>query len=584
MNLNYLDTEFMIMKLIDSKAIKKLILLFYVLTIILLFFADDCLSAIYYVKNSGDDKAAGLSDQKAWKTIAKVNSFNFSDGDTVRFSRGSTFNDATLISPGVNNFTIEDYGVGNKPHFDADRIVPISIKAPIRNLVMKNIDISGGAAVGRKPRITIKNVHGVTVDGIYCNGGGPNNRYYADGIKFVNCTGDIVVKNCEIHHLGPNPDPKVDDGDIQGLIIRRNNLNQNVPDSVNIFNNKIYNVRSDCIIITGYNPKNDSNRPFNIYNNELYNGGENSIDVKQSWQVNIYNNLMFRDGLNNHGGGMQACLVIIHSGPGQYPDEKSGSGAVRIFNNHIKMNTNGNGKFWKGIYTAGGVTDFVFIYNNWIQDCYPAIGVYSSVGEVKIFGNILLATREPSSLGTGASYYVVYQQADGVKFFNNTVVALASNINGVYHHDAADSECSYKNNIIVCHGNKYCFEIDKGTAGNPEVNYNTYYNPNYSKRVNNKGLSVTTVGTNDRSRDPGLNKNYFPTSLIELKSGETIGSDILDPDNTNLEKTFLISPTKKQTQERGAWGDIQQESNPPSDSDNPQKILPPLNLRIKPSK
>jgi hypothetical protein len=574
----------MIMKLIDSKAIKQLILLFSVLTIILLFFADDCLSAIYYVKNSGDNKASGLSDQKAWKTIAKVNSFNFSDGDTVRFSRGSTFNDATLISPGVNNFTIEDYDTGKKPHFDSDKIIPISIKSTLKDLVIKNLDLSGGAAVGRKPRLTIKNVNGVTIDGIYINGGGPIKPYYADGIKIVDCSGDIVVKNSEIHHLGPNPDPKMDDGDIQGLIIRRNNLNPNVPDSVNIFNNKIYNVRSDCIIITGYNPKNDSNRPCNIYNNELYNGGENSIDVKQSWQVNIYNNVMFRDDINNHGGGMQASLIIIHSGPGQYPNEAVGSGAVRIFNNHIKMCTNGNGKFWKGIYAAGGVTDFVYIYNNWIQDCYPAIGVYSTVGEVKIFGNILLATKSPSSLGTGASYYLVYQQADGVKFFNNTVIALAENISGVYHHDAADSEGSYKNNIIVCYGNKYCFEISKQATGTPEVNYNTYFNPNYLKRVNNKGQNVSAVGTDDRSRDPGLNENYYPTSLIELKSGENIGFDILDPANTSLEKTFLIVATKKQTQERGAWGYMHQLSNPPGDSDNLKIMNPPPNLRIRPSK
>jgi hypothetical protein len=568
------------MKLIYSINLKGPLLVFEIIVLIFLLFVDDSFSAIYYVKNSGNDNSSGLSDEHAWKTIAKVNRFDFSDGDTVRFKRSSTFNDSTLISPGVNNFTIEDYGTGEKPHFDADKIIPISIKGTLKDLVIRNLDLSGGAAVGRKPRLTIKYVHGVTIDGIYINGGGPIKSYYADGVKIVDCSGDIIVKNSEIHHLGPNPDPKVDDGDIQGLIIRRNDLNPNVPNSVNIFNNKIYNVRSDCVIITGYNPQNDSNRPCNIYNNILYNGGENSIDVKQSWQVNIYNNVMFRDGINNHGGGMQACLIIIHSGPGQYPNEAAGSGAVRIFNNHIKMSTNGNGKFWKGIYAAGGVTDFVYIYNNWIQDCYPAIGAYSTVSEVKIFGNILLGTQSPKSLGTGASSYLVYQQADGVKFFNNTVIALAENIGGVYHHDTADAKSSYKNNIIVSFGNKYGFEISKQAVGTPEVNYNTYFNPNYPKRVNNKGLNVATVGTDDKSRDPGLDKKYFPTSLIELKSGNDIGIEIFEVNGTDFTKNPHKVSVRKQAQERGAWSKPLLDSTPPGDTNNSNKISAPLNLKI----
>lgn len=72
----------------------------------------------YYVKNGGNDGAAGTSDEAAWATISKVNSVSFSAGDSVLFNRGDKFIGSITIS---NDGTASDhivygaYGSGNKP-------------------------------------------------------------------------------------------------------------------------------------------------------------------------------------------------------------------------------------------------------------------------------------------------------------------------------------------------------------------------------------------------------------------------------------------------------------------------------------
>jgi hypothetical protein len=56
------------------------------------FLAPNIVSAdTYYVKADGDDTLSGRSDATAWKTINKVNSFSFSQGDDVYFKCDDTF-------------------------------------------------------------------------------------------------------------------------------------------------------------------------------------------------------------------------------------------------------------------------------------------------------------------------------------------------------------------------------------------------------------------------------------------------------------------------------------------------------------
>ena len=68
----------------------------------------------YYVSASGDDNAAGTSQETAWKTIAKVNEANLKSGDGVFFKRGEKFRTEKPLntSEGV---TYSAYGTGSKP-------------------------------------------------------------------------------------------------------------------------------------------------------------------------------------------------------------------------------------------------------------------------------------------------------------------------------------------------------------------------------------------------------------------------------------------------------------------------------------
>ena len=46
---------------------------------------------VYSVSADGDDGNDGKSPDTPWKTLARVSSFDFSEGDEVRFRRGDIF-------------------------------------------------------------------------------------------------------------------------------------------------------------------------------------------------------------------------------------------------------------------------------------------------------------------------------------------------------------------------------------------------------------------------------------------------------------------------------------------------------------
>ncbi|MES3036600.1 MAG: right-handed parallel beta-helix repeat-containing protein, partial [Bdellovibrionota bacterium] len=56
-----------------------------------LFFDSAALGATYYISPVGNDANDGLSKEKPWKTIDKVNSSNFRAGDAILFKGSSSF-------------------------------------------------------------------------------------------------------------------------------------------------------------------------------------------------------------------------------------------------------------------------------------------------------------------------------------------------------------------------------------------------------------------------------------------------------------------------------------------------------------
>lgn len=66
----------------------------------------------YYVSENGNDLNDGLSPENPWKTLKRVNEFDFQDGDAVFFNRGDIFRGNLNLHDGV---TYSAYGTGKKP-------------------------------------------------------------------------------------------------------------------------------------------------------------------------------------------------------------------------------------------------------------------------------------------------------------------------------------------------------------------------------------------------------------------------------------------------------------------------------------
>ena len=69
----------------------------------------------YYVSENGSDDNDGLSPEKAWQSIRKVDSFSFSDGDGVFFKRGDIFRAEGVTLTLQSGVTYSAYGSGEKP-------------------------------------------------------------------------------------------------------------------------------------------------------------------------------------------------------------------------------------------------------------------------------------------------------------------------------------------------------------------------------------------------------------------------------------------------------------------------------------
>ena len=91
------------------------------LYIFFLFLPLQIFATKYYVKNGGNNLADGKSDENAWATIAKVNTFTFQPGDSVCFKRGSVWREYVRLEVMNGNatgrITYTNYGEGDLPLF-----------------------------------------------------------------------------------------------------------------------------------------------------------------------------------------------------------------------------------------------------------------------------------------------------------------------------------------------------------------------------------------------------------------------------------------------------------------------------------
>lgn len=101
------------------------------------------MATTYFIKNGGSDAAPGTSDAMAWATLAKVNAFAFTPGDSISFKRGHSWNlatDAALVAK--SGVTYNAYGTGAQPILDGMGTVAQGFTASSKsNVIVDSLNI-----------------------------------------------------------------------------------------------------------------------------------------------------------------------------------------------------------------------------------------------------------------------------------------------------------------------------------------------------------------------------------------------------------------------------------------------------------
>ena len=188
--------------------------------------AEEILGTTYYVDYStGNDENEGTSENKAWRSLEKVNSQIFKPGDKILFKSGETW--TGVLNPKGSGcegkpIIIDKYGGEVKPRFVGEENAPhVFYLYNEEYWEINNLDISANYTSPLERRaVRIKAEDKGVVDHIYLNGLDihdvqinlkyPNsNAYKTSGGIFVEITGnsvptkydDLVIENCTIQNV-----------------------------------------------------------------------------------------------------------------------------------------------------------------------------------------------------------------------------------------------------------------------------------------------------------------------------------------------------------------------------------------------
>src|SRR5690554_715435 len=156
----------------------------------------------YYVSSSsGDDSNNGTSQSSPWKTLNKVNSFNFQPGDIILLRRGDVWNDILNInnSGTENNYILFGaYHSGSKPIISAGTSSQYSLKISGNYIKIEELEIimprSGSVPIG----ISVQGKNYV-IQNCDINGDENYNGGKTIGISAKN-SGSII--NCIVQYFG----------------------------------------------------------------------------------------------------------------------------------------------------------------------------------------------------------------------------------------------------------------------------------------------------------------------------------------------------------------------------------------------
>ncbi|MCF6268989.1 MAG: T9SS type A sorting domain-containing protein [Melioribacteraceae bacterium] len=369
----------------------------------------------YYInKKTGNDANSGLSPDHAWKNVQKTNDFSFAPGDSVLFSRGSTWNFTLLIkSSGEegNPIYYGAYGEGRKPTFDMlfyPKRGALYAKGQeyvkIENMVFQN---TNGNPPDHANGVQFDNCHNFNVNRLEIYGAGNFSLGMMKGCSFFLVDSVIAMNGQNNGILGY--------GDI---ISHGNNLT--------VQNSYVSNIRwnDNFVIHQGRSPEYLLGENFIFRNNYAeYSLGEEGFDITDGTNILLDNNIT--------NSNAQGAVSIGHTAKN-----------VTI-TNHIAY---ADKKVMKaGRFGMAGLGDITFKGNLVFGHTEPMVVVNTS--NVKITHNTFVWE---SSYSDGI---MVSWDADTVTFKNN-ILATADEFYG---------RLSVTDNIILSNKERYDFD------------YNMYY-------------------------------------------------------------------------------------------------------------
>lgn len=506
---------------------KKLIISF----LLSILFAVPAWSATYYIDaDAADDTGTGAVGDP-WKTIGKVNSVNFANGDVVVFQAGDTFSDATLtlaaVTSGSSKFLTLRGSVAGDSFGGKD--VDVDGRPWIGGASKKSVYVAGAPGNGRYLLgLTLKDLKfdgqdfdyatktykveldysgAVTVDGCVGDGSvGWNGGATAIGkicVGLLNPRGAYEIKNNTFSYWGPPalwgspelPETTYNAGDCHAFGMAGGSGSYNA----SIHDNTFKNCQADGIQLNGEH----TTGSLNIYNNTIWNCGENSIDVKGSLNVHVYKNHVYRDatfigkGGSPAGGEVQGLIQILSYADNYNTPDVTANCSVH--DNNVGP-TDGKGISLVGSGSYSNVQD-TDVYQNYIHGCQAGLYIKSTTNDCSIYNNIVDNPR------VGGYFYYIYCSTctDNI-VYNNTFFSNGAANMGAGLYLRWSSGTTYKNNIFMMN-DPDSYMAQKIEGGSATIDYNCWYNGAYSIT-----LSGYSVGANGLQTDPGIHATgYYPT-------------------------------------------------------------------------
>lgn len=290
----------------------------------------------FYIDNvSGNDLNNGQNPSKAWKSIAKVNSFTFHPGDKILFKRSNTwFEQLNLKGNGTNasGILISDYGSGNLPIIDGGlkRTQCIFLEnnkyITVSNLQMQNATRQGAIRIKRGNNIVVENCkflvtgHGgvfienssnciirnndiTTASGVHNNQTDGIFSQRNNNVTFDNNTIIISNEHSEQHCDGIQSYMDMNLTVSNNYVEQRNNKSSNAQGIYattmlgkhTYYNNVVYCPNTKASVM-GFRNLKEGRGYLAAYHNTLVGGGSNILFVSENAGVDAKNNIFYSTG------------------------------------------------------------------------------------------------------------------------------------------------------------------------------------------------------------------------------------------------------------------------------------------------